>query len=110
MAHLVESTSFPKPDENSKRIQEEWALHQLRTTSDFGTKSKFLSWLVGGLNFQVEHHLFPKVSHVYYASIRKLVKETCKEFDVAYNEYPSFFTAFKSHLAYLKRLGSPAIA
>jgi linoleoyl-CoA desaturase len=109
LAHLVEATSFPKPNCDSNRIEQEWALHQLSTTTDFGTKNKVLSWLVGGLNFQVEHHLFPKVSHVYYSYIRKLVKETCEEHQVTYNEYPSFFMAFKSHFAYLKRLGSAPV-
>ncbi|MBA3649844.1 MAG: acyl-CoA desaturase [Chitinophagales bacterium] len=106
MAHIVEATSFPKPDTNSKRIEHEWAIHQVRTTADFATNSKVISWLVGGLNFQVEHHLFPKVSHIHYSKIRKLVEETCKEHKVQYNEYSSLFKAFKSHLSYLKRLGS----
>lgn len=106
MAHAVEIADFPKPNPSSNKIEQEWAVHQVKTTADFATKNKLVSWLVGGLNFQVEHHLFPKVSHVYYSKIRPLVKETCKEFNLTYNEYPSFFKAFISHLRYLKKLGT----
>jgi linoleoyl-CoA desaturase len=105
MAHVVETTSFPMPEGDSLRIENEWALHQVNTTADFSTGSKTVSWMLGGLNFQVEHHLFPKVSHVYYPQLRKMVKETCTEFNVTYNEFPSLYRAFRSHLLYLKRLG-----
>jgi linoleoyl-CoA desaturase len=105
MAHVVETTAFPLPQGDSTRIENEWALHQLSTTADFSTDNKTISWMLGGLNFQVEHHLFPKVSHVYYPQLRKMVKETCAEFNVTYNEFPSLYGAFRSHLLYLKRLG-----
>lgn len=105
LAHVVEGTSFPKPDEVSNKIENEWAIHQLNTTANFGTNSKIISWLLGGLNFQVEHHLFPKISHIHYPKINKIVKETCKEFDIVYIEYSSFISAFYSHLMHLKKLG-----
>ena len=105
LAHVVETTEFPVPSPDSACIENEWALHQVATTSDFSTGNKTISWMLGGLNFQVEHHLFPKVSHVYYPQLRKMVKETCKEFDVTYHEFPSVYRAFRSHLLYLKRLG-----
>jgi linoleoyl-CoA desaturase len=104
MAHVVETTSFPQLNKD-RRIDDEWALHQLATTADFSTGNKAISWMLGGLNFQVEHHLFPRVSHVYYPSIRKMVKETCREFEVEYKEFPSITQAFRSHLLYLKRMG-----
>ena len=106
MAHTVEVADFPQPDEASNKIESEWAIHQINTTANFATKNKVISWFVGGLNFQVEHHLFPKVSHVYYSKIRPLVIETCQEFNITYNEYPSFFKAFASHLRHLKKLGT----
>jgi len=106
LAHAVEITDFPLPDVSSQKIQDEWAIHQINTTADFATKSLVWAWLLGGLNFQVEHHLFPRVSHVYYMKLRPLVKATCEEFGLTYNEYPSFRKALKSHLLHLKKLGS----
>src|SRR5690606_4912253 len=80
LAHVVEGTQFPTPDQDSQKIEEEWMVHQLSTTANFATKSKVVSWLLGGLNFQVEHHLFPRISHVHYPAINKLVKATCLEY------------------------------
>ncbi len=107
LAHVVESTHFPRPDAQTNRIEQEWALHQVSTTSNFATRNKFISWLLGGLNFQVEHHLFPRVSHVHYPAISRLVRETCREFNVAYLEYPSMRQAVYSHLLHLKSMGRP---
>ena len=105
LAHIVEHTSFPLPDENTNKIPQEWALHQIATTANFATRSKLVSWFVGGLNFQIEHHLFPKISHIHYPAISELVKETCLEFNVKYIEIPTLFGAVRSHLHYLKRAG-----
>jgi linoleoyl-CoA desaturase len=106
LAHIVEGTQFPLPDEQSNRIETEWAIHQVNTTANFATNSKVVSWLVGGLNFQVEHHLFPRVSHIHYPQINKFVKETCLEFNVQYLEHPTVLKAFQSHLEHIKRLGN----
>jgi linoleoyl-CoA desaturase len=106
LAHVVEGTVFPSPDADTNKIEQEWAVHQVITTANFSTKNKLLSWLLGGLNFQVEHHLFPKVSHVHYPAINKLVKETCREFNISYLEYPSVSKAFSSHILHIKKLGN----
>lgn len=103
LAHVVEGTNFPNPEAN--RIDQEWAIHQIQTTANFATGSRALSWLLGGLNFQVEHHLFPRVSHVHYPGINKLVKETCEEFNITYLEYKTIFKAINSHFAHLKQMG-----
>jgi len=105
LAHTVEHTSFPIPAEGTNDIENEWAIHQLETTANFATKNKLISWLVGGLNFQIEHHLFPKISHVHYPAISKIIKSTCQEFNVKYNEYQKMRQAIVSHTAYLKRMG-----
>ncbi|MDB5255910.1 MAG: acyl-CoA desaturase [Chitinophagaceae bacterium] len=105
MAHVVENTAFPKPDKENNKINKEWAIHQIETTANFGTGNKTLSWFLGGLNFQVEHHLFPRISHVHYPAINKLVKETCKEFNVSYLEFSSLGTAFWSHLKHIRKMG-----
>jgi linoleoyl-CoA desaturase len=106
LAHIVEDTQFPKPDQVTNKIDTEWAIHQVITTADFATHNKAISWFVGGLNFQVVHHLFPKVSHVHYPNISQIVKETCEQFNVPYKEYPTIFSAIKSHILQLKQLGT----
>jgi linoleoyl-CoA desaturase len=110
LAHIVEGTIFPAGNDDSKslKIETEWAIHQLNTTANFATKNKFVSWFVGGLNFQVEHHLFPKISHVHYPEISKLVKETCAQFNVNYLEFPTVLSAIKSHVVHLKHVGVAA--
>jgi linoleoyl-CoA desaturase len=106
LAHTVEHTTFPTPTEGTNDIENEWAIHQLETTANFATGNKLISWLVGGLNFQIEHHLFPKISHVHYPAISKIIKNTCQEFNVKYNEYKKMRQAIWSHGAYLKRMGT----
>lgn len=105
LAHVVEDTQFPVADTGSGKIEEEWMVHQLSTTANFATGSRTVSWLLGGLNFQVEHHLFPRISHVHYPAINKLVKATCAEFGVTYLEYRTMGHAFLSHLRHIYRLG-----
>jgi linoleoyl-CoA desaturase len=105
LAHMVEEAEFTGAHFDSNVIEEEWAIHQLKTTANFSTNSKFMSWYTGGLNFQVEHHLFPKVSHVHYPALNKIVKEFCKEKDLCYNEFKTFGGAFLSHIAHLKTTG-----
>ena len=87
LAHTVEHTSFPVPDEDTGRLEDEWAVHQLKTTANFATNNKVVSWLVGGLNFQIEHHLFPKISHVHYPAISKIIRNACEEYGIPYIEY-----------------------
>lgn len=106
LAHVVEGTQFPQPDEQTNKIQKEWAVHQLNTTANFATKNKIVSWFLGGLNFQVEHHLFPGISHIHYPDINKLVKETCQEFNVTYLEHRTMGKAFISHILHIKKLGN----
>ncbi len=105
LAHTVEETAFPVPADN-KDIENEWAIHQLQTTANFATKNKLICWLVGGLNFQIEHHLFPKISHIHYPAISKIIKKTCAEFDIKYIEYKHMRDAILSHTLHLKRMGT----
>ncbi|MFA7380566.1 MAG: acyl-CoA desaturase [Bacteroidia bacterium] len=102
LAHIVEDADFPEPNPVNNKIEEEWAIHQINTTVNFSTQSAFLRWFTGGLNFQIEHHLFPKISHVHYPAISKFVKETCAEYGVQYHEYPTFMEAVRSHVLHLK--------
>ncbi|MBA2744908.1 MAG: acyl-CoA desaturase [Flavisolibacter sp.] len=105
LAHTVEHTAFPVPHKETGRLEDEWAIHQLKTTANFAPKSKLISWFVGGLNFQIEHHLFPKISHVHYPALRKIIKQACNEFNVPYVEYRKMRHAVVSHVNFLKQMG-----
>ena len=105
LAHVVEGADQPMPNKDGN-IDNEFAVHQLLTTSDFGRNNGFLNWFVGGLNFQVEHHLFPHICHVHYKNLSYIVEKTAKDFNLPYNLKPSFGAAVKSHVKRLKELGS----
>ncbi|MFI5219555.1 MAG: fatty acid desaturase family protein [Bacteroidia bacterium] len=104
LAHTVEETQFPVATVTNT-IEDEWAIHQLKTTANFATRNKVISWLVGGLNFQIEHHLFPKISHVHYPAISKIIKKACEDYGFPYIEYPKMREAVASHVAHLYQLG-----
>ncbi|WP_276372666.1 acyl-CoA desaturase [Chryseolinea sp. H1M3-3] len=106
LAHVIEGTHFHVVEGPDKNDKQEWAIHQLNSTANFATSSKTLHWLLGGLNFQIEHHLFPRVSHIHYPAISKLVKQACRESNIVYNEYNSMFKAVVSHIVHLRRLGN----
>ncbi|MFY0625940.1 MAG: acyl-CoA desaturase [Reichenbachiella sp.] len=103
-AHVIEKTSFYTADEESS-LDNCWAIHQLNTTANFAKNSRWLSWLIGGLNFQVEHHLFPHICHVHYQNISEIVKRIAKEYNIEYHEYPTFFSGIRSHFKMLNQLG-----
>ena len=104
LAHTVEETLHPLPD-HLGTMEDTWAVHQLKTTMNFATKNKWLSWYIGGLNFQVEHHLFSRICHVHYPAIAPIVKQTALEFGLPYLEKRTFCSAFNSHIRLLKTLG-----
>ncbi len=105
LAHTVEHTAFPLANEVTGRLDDEWAIHQIKTTANFATRNKLVSWLVGGLNFQIEHHLFPKISHVHYPAISKIIRQACQEYGLVYIEYPKVRYAVASHVAFLRQMG-----
>lgn len=104
LAHTVEETTFPQPNENGV-IENDWAIHQMNTTVNFSRHNRLLSWYVGGLNFQVEHHLFPSICHVHYPQIARIVEKTAAEFGVPYLEHKSFGQALRSHFSTLRKFG-----
>ena len=95
-AHVMPSSDFIAHEEDGK-VNENWAVHQMRTTTNFAQHRKVFSWFIGGLNYQVEHHLFPNMSHAHYRPISKIVKETADEFGVPYHTHPSFLGAVAQH-------------
>jgi linoleoyl-CoA desaturase len=107
LAHVVEETSYPVPTEQHE-LENSWAVHQLLTTADFSPHNKFISWWVGGLNFQIEHHLFPNICHVHYPAIAPIVRQTAEEFGLPYYQFASIGEAIQSHFGRHKALGAAA--
>jgi linoleoyl-CoA desaturase len=105
LAHAVEGPEFDSVGLEDKMIETEWAVHQIKTTANFATSNKFISWFVGGLNFQIEHHLFPRVSHIHYPALSKIVQEHCQRFQLPYHCFPTLSMAIASHVRTMKHLG-----
>jgi linoleoyl-CoA desaturase len=103
-AHVIEGTEYPQPDLEGN-MENSWAIHQMHTTTNFGHREKLFSWYVGGLNYQVEHHLFPNICHVHYRNIAPIVEKTALEFGVPYKSYDTFLGAIAAHARLLKTLG-----
>lgn len=108
LGHIVEGVVYLSPDEEGK-MANNWAKHELLTTSNFATNNRLLTAAIGGLNFQIEHHLFPYISHIHYREISKIVRQTAEEFNIPYNEVGTFREAIQSHFRTLKNLGSGKI-
>jgi linoleoyl-CoA desaturase len=104
MAHTVEEADFVAPPGPEERIQNEWAAHQVETTVNFAPGNAFWTWYLGGLNYQIEHHLFPSVSHIHYPALAPIVEQTCREHDVSYNSHPTFRAAIASHFRWLREM------
>ena len=106
LAHAVGEANFPACDA-AGRMNNEFAKHQIETTVDFARDSWFWTWYTGGLNFQVEHHLFPRVCHVHYPALAAVVESTCRDYGVRYSSYASFSEGVVQHYRWLRRLGRP---
>ncbi len=103
-AHVMPTIKFPKPNQGGT-IENNWAVHQLQTTSNYSPKSRVFSWFIGGLNYQIEHHLFPRICHVHYRKVSKIVKQTAETFQIPYHEQKNFILALLNHGKMLKALG-----
>jgi linoleoyl-CoA desaturase len=104
LAHVVEDAEMHEAHK-SGTMKNTWAIHQLKTTVNFATKNKIMNWFTGGLNHQIEHHIFPHISHVHYTKIGAIVRKTAKEFNLPYNEYKTTRSALFSHFKFLKQMG-----
>ena len=104
MAHVVEGVDQPVLNDEGN-IENAWAIHQLHTTANFARNNRFLNWYIGGLNYQIEHHLFPNICHVHYRKLATIVEQTAAEFQLRYLEKPTFTQALHSHIDMLKALG-----
>ncbi len=108
VVHVVEQAEFTLPQAHSGRIEKTWAVHQVETTVDYARHNRVIGWLVGCLNFQIEHHLFPRICHVNYPAIAELVEATCKEFGVRYSQHASYTAGLVSHYRWLRKMGAGA--
>ena len=108
LAHVVEHAEFDAAGVDPVKIENEWAIHQVKTTANFAFSNKLVTWFVGGLNYQIEHHLFPRISHIHYPAISKIVKETCEKFELNYIYFPTTRSAIASHVRFMHTMGKTA--
>jgi linoleoyl-CoA desaturase len=104
LAHVVEGIDYPEPDKEGN-MEHGWIVHEMETTSDFARNNKLLSWYIGGLNFQIEHHLFPKVCSIHYPAVSRIVQELAEKYKVRYNHHDTLTEAIRSHYRMLKQYG-----
>jgi linoleoyl-CoA desaturase len=107
LAHIVEEASFASPLAGTREVERSWAVHQVENTVDFARSSRWLTWYLGGLNFQIEHHLFPKISHVHYPRLAQIVQAVCDEFGVRYAAHEGLRGALASHVRWLRQMAQP---
>jgi linoleoyl-CoA desaturase len=105
LAHVVEHAEFETAGVDPVKIENEWAIHQVKTTANFAFSNKLVTWFVGGLNYQIEHHLFPRISHIHYPAISRIVRETCEQFELNYIYFPSTRAAIASHVRFMHQMG-----
>jgi len=110
LAHVVKEAQFPTPEEPAHRMPDHWAVHQVKTTVDFAHGNRLLTWYVGGLNYQVEHHLFPRICHVHYPRIARIVAKACERHGIEYHVHRTFWTGMASHFLWLRQMGRPMAA
>jgi linoleoyl-CoA desaturase len=108
LAHCVQEATFPTPTPGTRAIDREWSAHQVETAVDFARDNRLLTWYLGGLNFQIEHHLFPRICHLHYPALSPIVEATCRAHGVRHSSHPRMRDAVRSHIRFLKRLGSGA--
>jgi linoleoyl-CoA desaturase len=106
LAHIIEETEHPASLED---IHAEWVIHQIRTTADFARENRLLTWYLGGLNFQVIHHLFPRICHIHYPQVARVVAQVCNEYQINYQAHGSIYGAIRSHFRFLRSMGRPQL-
>src|SRR3989344_544924 len=108
-SHIVEASTFELPVESKmggREMEDSWAIHEVENTTDFAPGKGFITWFIGGLNYQIEHHLFTGVCHVHYPALAPLVQKTAAEYGVTYHVEPTFWKALRGHVKMLKKLGA----
>jgi linoleoyl-CoA desaturase len=109
LAHIMATVDFPEPTGDPLVVENEWAIHQVRTTTNFAPNNAVLNWYVGGLNYQIEHHLFPQICHLHYPKIAPIVRQVCEEYGIPYRSHPTLWAALVDHYNLLKWLGQEPV-
>lgn len=109
LAHCVDEAAFVEPAEGAESLDSVWAIHQVESSVNFARKSRFATWYLGGLNFQIEHHLMPGICHVHYPKLAPIVADVCKEFGVRYAQYRTFREGIVAHYRWLEKMGRPPV-
>lgn len=106
-SHIVEASTFELPLETDgqRHMEDSWAIHEVENTTDFAPRNRFLTWFIGGLNFQIEHHLFTGICHVHYPKLAPIVKAAAQDFGIAYHVEPTYWKALRGHVKMLRKLG-----
>jgi linoleoyl-CoA desaturase len=110
LAHCTDKASFRQVTAEARVLPRGWAEHQVESTTDFARGNRWVSWYVGGLNMQIEHHLFPRICHVHYAALAPIVEETCRAHGVPYSAHSTCLDALAGHLRWLLALGRRPVA
>ena len=109
LAHCVREAEFHGIPRERERMKSGWVEHQLATTVDFAPRSRWLTWYLGGLNYQIEHHVFPRISHIHYPALAPIVREVCREHGVRHRTNETLWSALRSHVGFMKRMGRPPL-
>jgi linoleoyl-CoA desaturase len=108
LAHCVEPAVFPAAD--TPRRGPDFIDHQLRTTVDVHCRTRLgrgaLHWLMGGLDFQVEHHLAPRLPHTIYPLVAERLSRVCTESQLTVHSHATPWSAIRSHFRWLKAMGA----
>ncbi len=107
LPHCTGRSDHPLPDEATHEMKNPWAVHQAEVTLNYDRHSRVRTWLFGGLNFHLEHHLFPSICHVNYPGMSRTVEETCRQFGVKYAEHRTFWVGLAEHYRWLREMGRP---
>lgn len=105
LAHAVGEAEFPLPEDGEKRMARDWAVHQVESTVDFAPQSRLVTWFLGGLNYQIEHHLFPRICHLHYPELAPIVRATCADFGIRYAVHPTVASGIAAHYRWLREMG-----
>jgi linoleoyl-CoA desaturase len=104
LAHCVDEATYRSDDELGDG-QTVWAVHQIESTVDFCPRNPVLTWVLGGLNYQIEHHLFPRLPHTLYPQIAGIVRSRAERHGVRYTCQPSLWRALCSHASHVREMG-----
>jgi len=91
-------------DKSSAKSTQSFLYKQVASSSNVG--GSFLCFINGGLNYQIEHHLFPRIQHTHYPTIAPVVREFCLARNIPYRHFPTVSENLRSCVAHLAKMAS----